>query len=122
MRPYFDNISLGWTVRPQIQWIVSVIGLVLVMTGNVTIMLSMFGFLGATYPEYGASLFAANDAARSGLAAAAVLFSRPVFINLGINWGCTLLALLAVVCCFLYYGLWLWGDKLRAHSRFAAHR
>lgn len=47
------------------------------------------------------------------------MFSRPMFLNLGIHWGVSLLAFLDIVCCVLLFGLWKFGPKLRAHSRFA---
>lgn len=79
----------------------------------------MMQYLAFTYPKYSASLFAANDFARSTLAAGAIMFSRPMFLDVGINWGVTLLAFLDLVCCFLLYALWAYGAKLRAKSRFA---
>lgn len=45
-----------------------------------------------TYPEYAASLFASNDICRSMLAFGAVLFGRPMYSNLGIGPGSSLLA------------------------------
>ncbi len=50
-----------------------------------------------SYPQYAASLFAGNDFCRSLFAFGAVLFSRPMFINLGIGKGVSLLAGLSVM-------------------------
>lgn len=50
-----------------------------------------------SYPQYAASLFAGNDFFRSLFAFGAVLFSRSMFINLGVAKGITLLAGLAVI-------------------------
>ena len=44
-----------------------------------------------SYPQYAASLFAGNDLCRSAFAFAAILFARPMFINLGIGRGVSLL-------------------------------
>jgi len=50
-----------------------------------------------SYPKYAASLFAANDTFRSLFAFGAVLFSRPMYINLGIGKGVSLLGGLSVM-------------------------
>ena len=73
-----------------------------------------------SYPQYSASLFAGNDFVRSTLAAGAVHFSRPLFINLGVGPGISLLAGLTCGCVFGVYALYFFGAKLRARSRFAA--
>ena len=69
---------------------------------------------------YAASLFAGNDFTRSTLATGAVHFSRPLFHNLGVDRGVTLLAGLTCGCIFGVFGLYFYGEKLRAKSRFAA--
>ncbi|KAK4501470.1 hypothetical protein PRZ48_007279 [Zasmidium cellare] len=78
----------GWTSDPDIYWIVSVIGIMIFTIGIFIIMQCIFVYLPLVYPQYAASLFAGNDFARSTLAFAAVLFSRPMYINLNIGPGC----------------------------------
>jgi DHA1 family multidrug resistance protein-like MFS transporter len=70
----------------------------------------IFVYLPLTYPQYAASLFAGNDFARSSVAFAAVLFSRPMFLGMGIGSGVSLLVGIFV--------LYIYGEKLRARSRF----
>ena len=97
-----------------------------------------------SYPQYAASLFAGNDFCRSLFAFGAVLFSRPMYLNLGIGKGISLLGGLSVMgivsfadlivlnCYYLaesiveanqwQIGMWLlyfYGAKLRARSKFA---
>ena len=50
-----------------------------------------------SYPQYAASLFAGNDLCRSTFAFAAVLFSRPMFLNFGVGKGVTVLAGLSII-------------------------
>lgn len=50
-----------------------------------------------SYPQYAASMFAGNDFCRSLFAFGAVLFSRPMFLNLGVGKGVTVLAGLSVM-------------------------
>lgn len=110
----------AWTGDGHIHWIVSCIGIVINVIGIFILFQCVFIYLPLTYPAYAASLFAGNDFARSMLAAAAILFSRPLFMNLGIGPGVSLLAALASACIIGIYVLFFFGDKLRARSRFAA--
>lgn len=50
-----------------------------------------------SYPEYAASLFAANDFFRASFAFGSILFSRSMYVNLGVAEGVTLLAGLSVI-------------------------
>lgn len=80
----------------------------------------IFVYLPLTYPQYAASLFAGNDFARSSLAFAAVLFSRPMFLGMGIGPGVSLLGALTAACIAGIFVLYFYGEKLRARSRFSA--
>ena len=83
---------------PLIHWIAGVIGVGLNMCGTYTVMQCMFLYLPVTYPRYTASLFAANDLARSAFAVGGILFSRPMFLTLTVAWGVSLLGGLTIVC------------------------
>lgn len=110
----------GWTANPSIHWIVSCIGIVITTIGIFLIIQCIFLYLPLSYPQYAASLFAGNDFARSALAAGSIHFSYPMFHNLGVDRGISLLAGLTVGCSIGVYVLFFFGAKLRAKSRFAA--
>jgi MFS transporter, DHA1 family, multidrug resistance protein len=110
----------GWTSNPDIHWIVSCIGIVITTIGIFLIIQCIFLYLPMVYPQYAASLFAGNDFFRSALAAGSIHFSYPMFHNLGVDKGVTLLAGLTVGCSFGVYALFFFGARLRARSRFAA--
>jgi DHA1 family multidrug resistance protein-like MFS transporter len=110
----------GWTSRPDIHWIVSVIGIAITSIGIFLIIQSIFLYLPLSYPQYAASLFAGNDFLRSALAAGSIHFSYPMFHNLGVGRGITLLAGLTVGCSAGVYVLFFFGARLRTRSRFAA--
>jgi MFS transporter, DHA1 family, multidrug resistance protein len=80
----------------------------------------IFIYINLTYPQYAASLFAGNDFARSSIACAAIHFSRPLFLNLGVGRGVSLLAGLCVAGIIGIFVLWKFGATLRSRSRFAA--
>jgi DHA1 family multidrug resistance protein-like MFS transporter len=87
--------------------------------GTYFIVQSIFLYIPNIYPRHAASIFAANSLSRSLLAVAAILFSRPMFIGIGIDGGVSLLAGCMVVCSLLMFALWKWGKILRERSRFA---
>jgi len=110
----------GWTGNGEIHWIVSVIGIFLFTIGVFILMQCIFVYLPFVYPQYAASLFAGNDFARSSLAFAAVLFSRPMYLGMGVGPGTSLLGALTAACIGGIFVLYFYGEKLRARSRFSA--
>ncbi|KAI9715912.1 MAG: hypothetical protein M1828_000539 [Chrysothrix sp. TS-e1954] len=109
----------AWTARADIHWIVTIIGLAIFSVGIFIVIQCIFVYLPMTYPQYAASLFAGNDLLRSAFAAGAILFSRPMYLKLGIGKGTSLLASLTAGCIAGVFVLWMYGHKLRARSRFA---
>lgn len=110
----------GWTADPQIHWIVSIIGISLFTLGVFIVLQCIFVYLPWVYPQYAASLFAGNDFARSALAFAAVLYGQPMYLGMGIGPGISLLGALTAVCVVGLFGLYYFGARLRARSRFSA--
>ena len=68
---------------------------------------------------YAASLFAANDFFRSAFATGSILFGRPLFMNLGIGRGTSVLGGLSVIGIVGIWLLYFYGARLRAMSKFA---
>lgn len=101
-------------------WIVPIIGVGITQAGTYFVMNVLFTYIPNIYPKYAASLFAANDAARSTLAAAAILFSRPMFLALGVAGGVSLLAGLSSLCSVFFFALYHYGPTLRKRSRFVS--
>lgn len=110
----------GWTAREDVHWIVSCIGIVINSIGIFLIIQCIFLYLPLVYPQYAASLFAGNDFMRSAMAAGAIHFSYPLFHNLGVDRGVSLLGGLTVGCSVGVYVLFFFGERLRGRSRFAA--
>lgn len=56
---------------------------------------------------------------RSALACSAIHFSQPLFGNLSVAKGCSVLGGLTAACFFGMFTLWRYGAKLRSRSKFA---
>lgn len=132
----------GWTAEKGTHWIVSVIGMftcsrhelamrdvdvnanraigiTLFAIGAFVLFQCIFMYLPLTYPQYAASLFAANDLCRAMMAAGCIIWAYPLYVNLGIGRGISLLGGLLVGGVGGIWCLWYWGAKLRAKSSFA---
>jgi DHA1 family multidrug resistance protein-like MFS transporter len=92
---------------------------VIFVLGTFLILQSIFVYVPLSYPKYAASLFAGNDLVRSAMAAGSILYARPLFVNLGIGKGVSVLAGLSTLGVIGMVAIYLTGPKLRARSRFA---
>ncbi|KAF2222313.1 putative caffeine resistance protein 5 [Elsinoe ampelina] len=109
----------GWTVEEDTHWAVSIVGLVFFGFGAFVLFQCIFMYLPLTYPKYAASLFAMNDALRSAMASGSIIYAHPMYQNLGIGRGVSILGGLMVAGCFGVLGLYFFGRQLREKSRFA---
>jgi MFS transporter, DHA1 family, multidrug resistance protein len=110
----------AWTSRASIHWIAPTIGIGIYAGSSFVIFQCIIVYIPLSYPNYVASLFAANDFVRSMTAAGFVMFSRAMYINLGIAKGVSLLAGLSVMGILGMYFLFYYGGAMRARSQFAA--
>ncbi|MCJ1227704.1 hypothetical protein MMC12_004360 [Toensbergia leucococca] len=117
--PPIGLFIFAWTAKPSIPWIASVIGITLYGATVFIVMQCIFVYVPLSYPQYAASLFASNDFFRSALACGSILFARPLFINVGIGKGVSVLAGLSCLGIIGMFVLYLQGSKLRARSKFA---
>lgn len=109
----------AWTARPSIHWIVPLIGVAIFTVGQYCVIQGLFMYVPVSYPQYAASIFTGNDLIRSAIAAGCILAARPMFINLGVHKGVTVLAGLSVMGIIGTLLMYKYGKKLRAKSKFA---
>lgn len=117
--PPIGLFIFAWTASPSVHWIGSVIGITIYSAACFILLQCIFVYVPLSYPQYAASLFAGNDFFRSALACGSVLFARPLFINLGVGRGVSLLAGLSTLGIVGMFVLYFMGAKLRARSKFA---
>ncbi|CAF9936254.1 MAG: hypothetical protein HETSPECPRED_010275 [Heterodermia speciosa] len=117
--PPIGLFIFAWTSNPDIHWIASVIGITIYAASVFVVMQCIFVYVPLSYPQYAASLFAGNDFFRSALACGSILFGRPLFINMGIGKGVSVLGGLSTLGIIGMFTLYFTGAKLRARSKFA---
>ncbi|KAJ5725065.1 uncharacterized protein N7483_006422 [Penicillium malachiteum] len=117
--PTIGLFLFAWTARASIHWIAPTIGITIYGATVFVVMQCIFVYIPLSYPKYAASLFAANDFFRSALACGSVLFAHPLFGNLGVAKGVSLLGGLSVIGIVGIWLLYFYGARLRALSKFA---
>ncbi|KAF4966186.1 hypothetical protein FSARC_6070 [Fusarium sarcochroum] len=117
--PTVGLFLFAWTARASIHWIVPTIGITIYGATVFIVMQCIFVYIPLSYPMYAASLFAANDFFRSALACGSVLFAQPLFDNLGVDKGTSLLGGLSVIGIIGIWLLYFYGARLRSLSKFA---
>ncbi|KAL3418301.1 major facilitator superfamily transporter [Phlyctema vagabunda] len=117
--PTIGLFIFAWTARADVHWIAPTIGIVLYGASVFVVMQCIFVYIPLSYPRYAASLFAGNDFLRSAFACGSILFARPMFLNLGVAKGTSLLGGLSVIGIFGMFALYIFGARLRARSKFA---
>lgn len=117
--PPIGLFIFAWTANPDIHWIASVIGITIYGATVFLVMQCIFVYVPLSYPQYAASLFASNDFFRSALACGSILFAQPLFNNLGVARGTSLLAGLSTLGVIGMFTLYFTGAKLRSRSKFA---
>jgi MFS transporter, DHA1 family, multidrug resistance protein len=109
----------AWTADSNIHWTVPLTGVVIFVMGMFWILQALFVYIPFSYPKYAASLFAGNDLSRAATAAGCIQFARPLFINLGVHRGVSVLAGLSMIGIPGTIAMYKFGKQLRARSKFA---
>lgn len=109
----------AWTARASIHWIVPLIGVSIFVLGQYMVIQGLFMYVPVSYPQYAASIFTGNDLIRSAVATGCILAARPMFINLGVHKGVTVLAGLSIMGIIGTLLMYKFGKTLRAKSKFA---
>jgi DHA1 family multidrug resistance protein-like MFS transporter len=86
----------GWASRPNVHWIVPIIGSGWFSIGAFLLFNSVLNYLPDAYPDNAASVLAGNDLFRSSFGAGFPLFASAMYNRLGVGWASSLLAFLSV--------------------------
>ncbi|OHF04259.1 multidrug resistance protein [Colletotrichum orchidophilum] len=87
----------GWTSRPDIHWIVPIIGSAWFSIGSFLLFNSVLNYLPDAYPNVSASVLAGNDLFRSAFGAGFPLFANAMYNKLGVGWASSLLGFLSIL-------------------------
>lgn len=103
----------GWSAEKRIHWIMPIIGTGWFGLGLMGIFMSVQTYLVDCYPLYAASVTSTHTVVRSLLGAFLPLAGRPLYSNLGLGWGNSVLGFVAVAMIPLPVVLLKYGGKVR---------
>ena len=112
-------IWYGWTAEFGVHWIVPILGTGLIGIGTNWAFLPIQMYLIDTFGLFAASALATNTVVRSLFGATLPLSSQPLYDRLGLGWGNTLLAFIALVLSPIPLFLMRYGERIRTSPRFA---
>ncbi|OBT84330.1 hypothetical protein VE02_07271 [Pseudogymnoascus sp. 03VT05] len=114
----------AWTIPPAVpnlNWAISMIGLVLVGFATNEFACTLSGYLADSYTIYASSAFAALAFLRAVLAGIFPLFAPRMYSALGQNLASTVLAAVATCFCGAALLFMKYGKAVRQKSKFAGH-
>ncbi|KAI5369488.1 Putative major facilitator superfamily, MFS transporter superfamily [Septoria linicola] len=103
----------GWSSRPDVHWIVPIIGSAWFSIGAFCLFNSILNYLPDAYPEYAASVLAGNDFMRSAFGAGFPLFANAMYTDLGVAWASSTLAFISIAFIPIPFVLYKYGATLR---------
>ncbi|KAI1177941.1 polyamine transporter 3 [Nemania sp. FL0916] len=110
----------AWTTFTKIHWIVSIIGSSLFGVGQVLLFISLINYVIDAYLVFAASALAGNAILRALFGAAFPPFTQSLYNDLGVQWGSSIPAFLALACAPMpFFFAWGLGKWLRDRSKFA---
>lgn len=103
----------GWTAKYHVHWIVPIISTALIGVGNMAVFMCVSMYLVDAFTVYAASALAANTVIRSVMGAVLPLAGQKMYNALGLGWGNSLLAFVALALVPVPWILLKWGEPLR---------
>nr|A0A8F4PNE5.1 RecName: Full=MFS-type transporter atr4; AltName: Full=Atranorin biosynthesis cluster protein 4 [Stereocaulon alpinum]QXF68950.1 atr4 [Stereocaulon alpinum] len=107
----------GWSARYAVHWIVPIIGTVFFGIGLLVTLVCTLTYIVDAFTEYAASATAANAVMRSVVGATLPLAGPSMYQALGIGWGNSLLAFIALAGCPIPWVFYVYGERIRKSSK-----
>ncbi|KAI5865180.1 MFS general substrate transporter [Durotheca rogersii] len=103
----------GWAAEYYVHWIVPMLGVLIMSMGMMGVMFCVQNYLLDTYPQYAASVTAAMAVLRSLLGALLPLAGLEMYDALGLGWGDSLLAFVALALVPMPLVFFWFGPRIR---------
>lgn len=111
----------AWTSSPQVPWPAQVLSGIPIGAGIMLNILSGLSYLIDVYLVNSNSAIAANTCIRSATAAGFPLFADYMYRQLGSEWATSLMGFVCLAMAPAPWLFWIYGKRIRGHSRYAFH-
>ncbi|KAL4814527.1 major facilitator superfamily domain-containing protein [Aspergillus spinulosporus] len=108
----------AWTSYSSIPWIAPTVSLGMVGAGSVLVVTGVSDYVVDAYSQYAGSAMGAVATGENIFSAFLPLATMRMYINLGLNWASTLLAVISLVLSLVPTLMFVWGKDVRAQSKF----
>ncbi|KAJ5609100.1 MFS general substrate transporter [Penicillium herquei] len=108
----------GWSAEAHVQWVMPIVGTGIFGCGLMCVFLCINTYLVDSYIQFAASVTAANAVTRSLVGCFLPLAGPSMYDTLGLGWGNSLLAFIALAFCAFPVFLSRYGARIRTHPRF----
>ncbi|KAI1439066.1 major facilitator superfamily domain-containing protein [Xylaria sp. CBS 124048] len=108
----------GWTAQFKVPWIVPIIGTAVAGIGTNLVWTPVQAYLVDAFHIYAASAMAACTVVRSLFGVLLPLAGQPLYNNLGLGWGNSLLAFIVLASTPLTWLIMKYGERIRLNPRF----
>lgn len=108
----------GWSAQAKLHYIMPIIGTGLVGCGLLATFMPIGTYLVDSFTIYAASAMAANTVLRSLVGAFLPLAGPSMYKTLGLGWGNSLLAFIALALWPVSLGFYVYGERIRTSKRF----
>jgi len=108
----------GWTAEYKVHWMAPIAGTSLIGLGVLFVFMPIQAYLIDAFTIYAASAIATNTVVRSLFGAVLPLAGQRMYATLGLGWGNSLLAFIALATVPLTWLLMKHGERIRLNPRF----
>ena len=108
----------GWSAEKHTHWIVPIIGTLFVGLGLLATFMPIQTYLVDAFTLHAASAIAANTVLRSAVGAFLPLAGPRMYAALGLGWGNSLLAFIALALSPMSWIFFKYGERIRKSPRF----
>ncbi|KAL1957864.1 hypothetical protein VTO42DRAFT_5429 [Malbranchea cinnamomea] len=108
----------GWSAKANVHWMMPIVGTVWVGAGMMCVMMGVSAYLVDAFTLHSASAMAANTVLRSIFGAVLPLAGVRMYDTLGLGWGNSLLAFIAIGLAPVPGLFFKYGERIRTSKRF----
>lgn len=109
----------AWTNGPDMHWTISVAAGIPFGFGVVLVTIGSTNYIVDSYTVFAASALTVCICGRAVLGATFPLFARGIYVKLGIHWGSSIPAFLALACAPFPFVFYRYGPSIRARCKYA---